>query len=148
MIDQVVSVLSVWIAFALQKDKRGPFKWLSKAGKPLRILAWVALIIGIGGTFIFCFWSFFNVTSDNKIVENISVAIISIIPCVLMAFCFAFFLYGLGNAADGGDATFVVDSKLHGMEPLHDDNDKRKVCPNCGTRTDKHSCPNCGVRID
>lgn len=143
----IVSILSLWIAIALEKDKRGAFKWLSRAGKALRIIAWITLVGGLGGTFMFVFWSFFNVVSDNAVVNAISYAIIAIIPVSLLVFCFAFFLYGLGNAADGGDATYVANSKLYDMEPLHNDSDTRKVCPNCGTRTDKHSCPNCGVKV-
>ena len=148
IITVIVSILSVWIAFSIEKDKRAPFKWLAPAGKALRILAWISLVGGLGGAIMFIFWCFFNVVSDNAVVNAISYAIIAIVPVGLMVICFSFFLYGLGNAADGGDATYVQNSKLFDMEPLHTDEDKRKVCPNCGTRTDKHSCPNCGVRVD
>lgn len=144
----IVSILSYVVAFAIEKNKRDAFKWMEKAGKPLRIAAWTCLIGGLAGVFMFTFWCFFNVISDNAIVNAISYAIIAIVPCAVLAVSFAFFLYGLGNAADGGDATYVVNSKLFDVAPLHDDSDNRKICPNCGTRTDKHSCPNCGVKID
>ena len=143
----VVSILSLVIAISLKIDKRGLFSWMKKAGKAIRVFAWVALIGGIALDFMYIFCSFFAFTSENVIVNNISYSIIMIIPVTVMVISFAFFLYGLGNAADGGDATYVTNTKLHDMNPLYSDDDTRKVCPNCGTRTDRHSCPNCGSNV-
>ena len=143
----LVSVLSIVIAICLKTDKRGAFSFLSKAGKGIRVAAWIAFIGGAAAAFMYVFWSFFDVVSDNKIVNMISYAIIVIVPLAVMVAGFSFFLYGLGNAADGGDATYERNTKLHDMNPLYSDDDKRKVCPNCGTRTDRHSCPNCGSNV-
>lgn len=143
-----VSILSLWICLALTFNKCGPFKWLKGAGKTLRIIGWISLIGGGAAGFSFCFWSFFRVYSENAVVNAISYTFISIIPVAALIFCFSCFWYGLGNAADGGDATYVKDSKLFDMETLHGEADTRKRCPDCGTRTDRHSCPNCGARID
>lgn len=144
----VYSLLSLWVSLALTFDKRGPFKWLKKIAKGLRIFAWISLIGGWAGGFCYAFWCFFNVVSNNKIVNFISYTFISLIPACVIAFCFAAFWYGLGNAADGGDATYVQNSKLYDMETLHGEDDKRKRCPECGTRTERHSCPNCGTWIE
>lgn len=144
----VIGLLSLWVCLALAFNKCGPFKWLKKLGKTLRLIGWISLLGGWAGTFCYCFWCFFHMVSDNPVVNAISYTFIAIVPCAALVFCFAAFWYGLGNAADGGDATYVQNSKLYGMETLHGEEDTRKRCPDCGTRTDRHSCPNCGAWIE
>lgn len=145
----IVGIITVWLAIAFKIGNTKPFHWLKGAAKVLRTFAWILLIGGAIGVFLFCFWSFFNVKSDNAVVNATTYALASLIPAVCMAYGFCTFLYALGNAADdGGDAKYVQESKLFGMEPMHAEEDTRKVCPDCGTRTDRHTCPNCGAKID
>lgn len=143
-----ISVLSLVVCLLLKFNISGKVKGLKFLGKPLRIFGWISLLGGWAAGFCYCFWCFFHMVSENAVVDMISYTFIAIIPCAVLVFCFAAFWYGLGNAADGGDATYVQNSKLYDMETLHGEEDTRKRCPDCGTRTDRHSCPNCGARID
>lgn len=143
-----VSVVSFWISSAITKQKTEAFSGLGKAASTLRIIATVLLFLGGIGGVLFIFWSFFNVTSDNQLVKSVSYAVLMLVPVLVMVYSVCCFIYGLGNAADnGGDAKYVKDSKLFGMEPLHTEEDTRKICPDCGTRTDRRTCPNCGASI-
>ncbi len=143
----VVSVLSAIISVCITKKKTGAFKWAKKLGSFIRVLAYISLFIGAALVFMYVFWGFANIVSDNSFVSAVSYAILSIIPLIVCAASFSYFIYGFADAADGGKATYVKDSVFGKIDALYSEDDTRKICPECGTRTDRHSCPNCGAHV-
>lgn len=145
----LVSVLSLLEYLQITYKKVPFFEKFKKSANKVRTAAWIVLILGFGGTFCFCFWSFFYITSRNAVLTFITYAVISVLPCAALAYSLALCVYGFANASDGGgDAKYVKNSALFGVETLHGEDDDRKRCPFCGTRTNRHSCPNCGAKID
>lgn len=142
----LITILSFFVYKALKNEKE-TFRKLEKSAKLLRALAWVNVVAGIIGEFLYFFWGFLRITSDNAFVDTVSYALIAAIPILLMIYCVSCCLYGLGNAADGGgDAKYVKESKLTNLDDIHE-GDTRAICPDCGTRTNRATCPNCGARV-